>query len=204
MLDHQDRHAGLGNHPDQLDHLRALDRVETAERFVEQEHLRTHGERGGKHQALSREHRQLAGQCSLLGGQAAEGQGIERVILRLVLEPERRMLSVTPECAPNQHVGQYGLTIERDSGLKGAREAEPADLVRAQPLDLAVFELDDAAGGGIDARDAVEKGRFAGAVRPDDGIHLAGLDGKAQVAYREQSSIGLADLLALEDRHSWV
>src|SRR5216683_5431302 len=37
VLDHQDRHAGLGNHPDQLDHLRALGRVETAERFIEKE-----------------------------------------------------------------------------------------------------------------------------------------------------------------------
>src|ERR1700687_3326633 len=137
-------------------------------------------------------------------GQPAKGGGVERVILRPVLEPERRMLSVTSECAADQDIGQDGLAVERDGGLKGARETEPADLVRAQPLDLAAFELDDAAGGGVDARDAVEKGRFAGAVGPDDGIHLAGLDGKAQVAYREQSPIGLADLLALEDRHSWV
>src|ERR1700687_1586530 len=162
------------------------------------------GRRVGQHQALSREHWQLAGQGSLVAGQAAKGQGVERVILRPVLEPERRMLSVTSECAADQDIGQDGLAVERDGGLKGARETEPADLVRAQPLDLAAFELDDAAGGGVDARDAVEKGRFAGAVGPDDGIHLAGLDGKAQVAYREQSPIGLADLLALEDRHSWV
>src|SRR5207245_9953191 len=93
---------------------------------------------------------------------------------------------------------------EGDGVLEGPWWPQPSDLVGAQPLDLAVFELDDAAGGGVDARDAVEKGRLAGAVGPDDGIHLAGLDGKAQVAYREQSSIGLADLLALEDRHSWI
>src|SRR2546428_10158439 len=43
VLDHQDRHACLGHHPDELDHLRALGRVEAAERLVEQEHLRTHG-----------------------------------------------------------------------------------------------------------------------------------------------------------------
>src|SRR6267378_6000659 len=128
----------------------------------------------------------------------------DAVGLRLILERERRILPVAPERAADQHVGEHGLTVERDGGLKGASETEPADLVSAQPLDLAIFELDDAAAGGVDARDAVEKGRLAGAVGPDDGIHLAGLDGKAEVAYREQSSIGLADLLALEDRHSWI
>ena len=73
--------------------------------------------------------------------------------------------------------------------------------MRPQALDLAVVELDGSAGGRIHARDAVEEGRLAGAVWPDDGIHLAGLHGKAQVADRKQPSIGLADLLALEDRH---
>src|SRR5215467_6136431 len=73
-------------------------------------------------------------------------------------------------------------------------------------MDLAPLELDDAAGRGVDARDAVEQGRLARAIRPDDSVELAALYGKTQVVDREQSSIGLADLLALEDGHgsSWA
>src|SRR5207249_11763962 len=133
--------------------------------------------------------------------QAAEGERVERGLTGRLAEGEERVLTFTAEHAPDQHVGEDGLAVERHRGLKGSGQAQLADLVRAQALDLTVQQADDAARRGADAGDAVEKGGLAGAVGPDDGIHLAGLNDNAEAAYREQAAIGLVDLLALEDRH---
>src|SRR5205823_3468518 len=85
------------------------------------------------------------------------------------------------------------------TGSSRSRSSGP--MAGAQALDLAILELDGAAGGGVDAGDAVEEGCLAGAVGPDDCENLAGLNGKTQVVDRAQPSIGLADLLALQDGH---
>ncbi len=111
------------------------------------------------------------------------------------------MLGFLPECSTDQHVGEHRLAVECNGGLKRASESKPRNLMRAQTLDLAAFELDGSARGVVDTRDAVEQRRLAGAVGPDDRIDLAGLNGKTQIADREQPSVGLADLLALKDRH---
>src|SRR5207245_9074986 len=109
-------------------------------------HMRTQSRQSGQHQNITRYHWKRAGEASLPAAKTADGEGVERVILRQILEGERRILSFAPERAANQHVGEHGLTVERDGGLKGARETEAADLVGAQPLDLGVFVVCVAAG----------------------------------------------------------
>src|SRR6266550_3473149 len=105
VLDHQDRYPAAGDSSDQLDHLGALSGIEPADRLVQEEELRAHGERRREHQSLA---------------------------------------------------GQHRLAVEGNSSLKRTSESKPRDLMRAQSLDLAVFELDGSAGGVVDSRDAIE------------------------------------------------
>src|SRR5260370_21503155 len=134
-------------------------------------------------------------------GEPADGERIDRTRASLFVEPERRVIAGAAEGAADQYVGEDRLAVEGDGRLESSRHAQPADVVGAQALDLAVLEFDRAAGGGVDARYAVEERGLAGAIGPDDGEHLAGLNGQWQVGGREQPSLSLADLLALQDGH---
>ena len=105
VLDHQNRDPRAGDGPDQLDHLGPLGRVQAAERFVEQEEMRTHGERGSEHQSFAGQHRQPAGQRALAVGQPAQHERVQRMLLSFGLEPQRRVLGLPTEGPAHEHVG---------------------------------------------------------------------------------------------------
>ena len=85
--------------------------------------------------------------------------------------------------------------VEQPDVLVGAGKPGVADLVLLQALELDLAEQDAAAGDAVGARRHVDQRRLAGAVRPDDRIDPAGLEGEADVVDRDQRAEPLADLL---------
>ena len=66
-----------------------------------------------------------------------------------------------------------GHLVEQAGDLERARHAEVDDLLRAEPGDVLVAEVDRARGGGEEAGEQVEQRGLAGAVGPDEGVHAA-------------------------------
>src|SRR5205085_7725351 len=88
--------------------------------------------------------------------------------------------------------------------LERAADAGSADLVRPQPLDLGTVEDDGAGIGRVNARDHVEDGGLAGAVRPDEAVDVAFGNLERGMVHRAQAAEGLRDRADLEERaHSF-
>src|SRR5260370_33663523 len=100
-------------------------------------------------------------------GEPADGERIDRTRASLFVEPERRVLAGAAEGAADQYVGEDRLAVEGDGRLESSRHAQPADVVGAQALDLAVLEFDRAAGGGGCGPYSVQQVRPGGALWPD-------------------------------------
>ena len=84
--------------------------------------------------------------------------------------------------------------------LERAAEAEPGALRRAQAGHVLPVDQDRAVGGAQLARDQVEVGRLAGAVRPDDGGELAGPEGAGDVIDRDMAAEADGQVARLERR----
>ena len=90
---------------------------------------------------------------------------------------------------PAQHdVVEHGHAGEQRDVLERARDAECGDLRRARMGDVAAFEGDGAAGRAVEARDHVEQGGLAGAIRTDDRHDLAATDGHRHVLNRAHAA----------------
>src|SRR5206468_8456445 len=74
------------------------------------------------------------------------------------------------------HVVEDAHAPEQGDVLERARDPQLGPLVRLQPRDVAAVEHDPSARGRVDAADAVEDARLAGAVGADDGEEVAGVD----------------------------
>ena len=95
---------------------------------------------------------------------------------------------------------EYG-ELRKDVGsLKRASDAHAADAVRRRAGDVAAVEQHLAAIGAQMAGDQVEKGRLAGAVRPDHCGDLAGRDGEADPADGGEAGERLAQVAHLKHR----
>src|SRR4029077_3233773 len=96
----------------------------------------------------------------------------DRLFERLFLAPHpRQMQGVAEEVAAaasvaaDPHIVEYRLVREKREVLEGAGNTDLGDAVRRTVEQRAAFEQDIAPIGDIEAAQAVEQGRLAGAVR---------------------------------------
>src|SRR5215470_8777005 len=80
------------------------------------------------------------------------------------------------DVATNLHVVEDRHAPEQSDVLERARDPQLGPLVRFQIRDVAAVEHDPSARGRVDAADAVEDARLAGAVGADDREEIAGVD----------------------------
>ena len=85
--------------------------------------------------------------------------------------------------------------------LEGARDPAPDDLVRRNPEEVVAVEDDAPPFGLVEPRDDVERGRLAGAVRPDQPDDLALLGRERHVVERENAAEAAGQVLDREERH---
>ena len=103
--------------------------------------------------------------------------------------------------AAQQQILEHRGVLEQLDVLEGARDAPPGDLVRGYPGDVLVAEDEAAVGGVVDARDQVEDGGLARAVRPDDREHLARLDLERHPVYGPDAAEADPEVLDREEGH---
>ena len=85
-----------------------------------------------------------------------------------------------------QDVVEHGHAAEELDELERARDSVRGDAVRRQPVDGDVAEEDPPRGRGVEAADAVQQTRLAGAVGPDQGGQRARRDRHAHPRQRAQ------------------
>ena len=85
--------------------------------------------------------------------------------------------------------------VEQPDVLIGAGNARHGDLVLLQAFELDLVEQDAARRRRCRSRRHVDQRRLAGAVRPDDRVDAAGLEGEADIVDRDQRAEPLADML---------
>jgi hypothetical protein len=103
----------------------------------------------------------------------------------------------------DHYVLERGHLVEGTQFLKRPADAEPADLVRAQPGGVAPVEPHAAGVGKGEAGDQVEQRRLAGAVRPDDAHQLARAHREGDVAISHDATEALGEARDLEQRR-WM
>src|SRR5207247_5023681 len=88
---------------------------------------------------------------------------------------------------------------EEPDVLERAADPELRDRVRRLTGDVVAIEHDAPAGGGVDARQHVEEGRLAGAVRTDEAHDGAGGNGEVELGDGDEAAEFLANVPRLED-----
>ena len=89
---------------------------------------------------------------------------------------------------PDQQVLQHGRVFKQLYVLKGSGDAELRYLLGFHAGDVMTVEMQRAATGLIKAADQIKDRRFAGAVGPDDGKHLTGLDRKTDIVNSDNAA----------------
>src|ERR1700677_2343293 len=110
--------------------------------------------------------------------------------------PQHGAADVFPHAHVGKHVGD----------LKTAREASSVDLIRWQARNNLAFQNNTAGGRRYIAADQVERGRFAGAVRPDDRMAFAFGDGQIQIMDNLDIAKALLNIAQLDGGrcHAWT
>ena len=85
--------------------------------------------------------------------------------------------------------------VEHALDLQSARDAETADLMRLEAVDVASCEEHAAVVGGEKPADQVEQGRFTGAVRADDRVQPPRRQRQADVVHGDQAAEALGESL---------
>ena len=106
-------------------------------------------------------------------------------------EHRRDRMRVQARVHPDQHIFERGHAAEQADILVGAGDAALHDLVRAQPANRAPIEHDLPFFGRVKAGDAVEKSRFARAVRSDQAGNRAARNLQIDAAHRRQAAEAL-------------
>jgi hypothetical protein len=88
--------------------------------------------------------------------------------------------------------------------LKRAGDAALADTRDRQPDEAFAGEADASIGRFERAGDQVEQRRFPGAIRADDGAHLALLDAHRDVIDRDEPAEPAGQIIELEQRHDCI
>ena len=146
--------------------MRARERVERAERLVEQQHLRLHGERAGETDALLHAAGNLRrplvlGMRHLHQLEIVHGPG---VALGARFRAGEHLVDREPHVVVDGEPGQQRVVLEHDRA------------VGAGLIDLAFLEQDAAQGGSNEARHDVEQRGLAAAGMTDDRDVFAAID----------------------------
>jgi hypothetical protein len=179
VLDDQDGNTFGAQLPDDAENPAEIVVAEAGECLVEQHQARMRHERARQFHQAQFPRRQPPGD-----------------LFRLVDEPdpvERRQRHLTGDSigrsadkSADDDVFEDAHARERAHNLKGAPDAAPAYLVRAQPSDRLAGEGDCAAIGGEKPVDHIEQRRLAGAVRADDAVEPALGKGEVDAVQRAQ------------------
>ena len=177
-------------------------RAHAGGRLVEAEQFRLGGERDADLQIALLAMRQIGGQ---LVGLAEQADRVERALGLLVDVGEGAVMREHVPAVPARLRGDAHVFQRRGVGqdvgdLVGAGDALLRDCVRGQAGDVLAVEHDAAAGRPQHAGQAIEERALAGAVRTDDGVHLAARDFEIDVGQRGQAAESDGQHFGLEDR----
>jgi hypothetical protein len=103
----------------------------------------------------------------------------------------------------SQHVLQRGQLAEESPVLERPADALRRHHVRGQAVEPAAAEGDRPRAQRRVPGDRIEQRRLAGAVRPDDGPHLAGLDAERDPRDRGEPAVAHGDASQIEERHRY-
>src|SRR5882724_3562040 len=171
---------------DQRDHLAELGGVESCHDLVQEEKTGLGGEGAGHFEALAQTDGEGARRTRRERLEAAQGGHPARFL------PRRRYRGQARE-GSDHHVVLDGEIAEGLDDLERAAQAQCADLVRGHPRDVAAVEEDAALVRGVEARDDIEEGGLARAVRADDADDLARGGAQRDFTDRGQSAEALGD-----------
>ena len=98
---------------------------------------------------------------------------------------------------PDEHVADDAHVVEQPDVLKGARQALAVDDDGRQPGDALAVQHDFPLGGLVNARQHIEHGGLARAVRADQPVDLIFSDLKVEAVYRLQAAERNAEVFRL-------
>ena len=196
VLDDQNGDAVGGKVPDERDELLDLRMREAGRRFVQKQELRRKGQRAGDFKLPLMAECQVGGLLVGKGGKAdITQQGHRRLPEMPFVPPERRQPA---DCRQNvrpvflvkghEHVFEHGHVRKQLGVLESARQSEAGQLVAGQAGRFPPQKSDAAGIGPVDPGDRVEKCGFAGAVRPDQRVDFARVDGFVDLVDRDEAA----------------
>jgi hypothetical protein len=168
--------------------------IEPCRRLVQQQQAGGGGQRARHLEGLALAEGERPGRPPGGAGQADEREALRRVPPR-VTDAGGGSAAVEPGDGDVLENGQPG---HRADQLERAADAERRPPIRRQPRHLPPAEVDGAAVGYVAARDQVEDGRLAGAVRADQPDDLARPDGQRDAVDRAEPAEGLGQIPCLE------
>src|SRR6185295_14410666 len=187
----------------QADRFEALLRRHARGGLVEQQQARLAGEGDGELQPFLVAVRQRPGDPPGARRKADQRQQFARAgrVKRACFRPGAPALARVREQG-DLHVLQRAQIVEHARDLEGAPDAVAREQMRRLAGDVAALE-DDAPGvRAKQARDRIEEGALAGAVRADDGAEIALGDAQVDAAERLQSPEALCQSLDPKDIHA--
>src|SRR5262245_11259841 len=187
---------------DLADRALGLRRAHAAGRLVEQEEARRGDQR---HADLEQRDVTIGERAGLASGERGKPDLLERALdllggAAIMCGRAERVEEALPGVAGDPQVLRHRKLREHALDLQRAFDAEPADLVRLEPGDLATVEEDPAGVGREQAGYQVEERGLAGAVRADDRVQPPAGEAEAQVVDRGQSAEALGQSLGAQDR----
>src|SRR6516165_8521044 len=175
VFDPYDRGAGGMYVPDGLDQRPAFGFRQAAGDFVEQQQLRSGGERARHLQPLALEQRQRSYRRIGLRDQARAHQNVGTWRRGIALRQS------APVHGTHQQVFKHREALEWLRDLIGASDPKFATLMGAGGRYVAIVETDFAAIGSKAPGDQIEQRRLASTVGADDAERLAGRDGDVEI-----------------------
>ena len=195
LLDDQDRDAGGPDLGELGEHLRQHFRRQSGGRLVEHQEARL-----GDQRARHREHLALPAREAARREMALPGKvGKQREHRRDLASPRGpgQKIGGKAQIVGNRHQGEDVL------GLRYEAQAAAHELMRMGRRDVMSVERDGAAEFRNQARDRLDQGRFAGAIRSEDGEDLAGPDPKADAPHdRSTGFVARPQVIDGEDRRA--
>src|SRR3954454_15856172 len=210
MLDRHPRHSPLiANPANEGAQVADLAVIEPAGRFVQQQQLRLRREGASQLDPLAgaeRQARRRAGRHWLKIEQAKQrpgGLGQRRLVAPRPGQPQGVADEIAPAAcvAADADVVEHRLRREQRQVLEGAADADLGDTMRRPVDDRAAFKQNIAAVRRVEAADAVEQRRLAGAVRADQPEDLPRLDREGDTVEGDDAAEAKRDLANFEQRH---
>src|SRR5918996_1994453 len=119
---------------------------------------------------------------------------------RRPVEPPQR---AGHELAPEEQVHVHGLRVREREILEDDLDAFAPRIERARQPDITVLEDDPPRGGPVDAGDALDERRLAGAVVADERDDLAAVDAERGVLQSDDGAEILPQVLDADERHGY-